>query len=83
MTLAEYRKIKGLSLGVMARLIGVRSRASIQRYERGRIPRRAILARIVEATAGEVTAADFYPSASSGQAPASAAVGPLNSEVQP
>lgn len=84
MTLSEYRNNKGLSLGALARLIGVANRSVVKRYENGdRIPRAKIMQRIKTVTGGLVTADDFYPSAGPGQATTAAAVGPLNSEVTP
>lgn len=74
----KYRSRRKMTLKEFADLVGVQPQA-IHRYERGRIPEVAILRRIVEATGGEVTAADFYgawaapPPARRGRRPAETA----------
>ena len=60
MTLKEYRKIHGLSMAAMAKLIGVKSPVSVFNYELGTIPRKKVLERINKATKGLVKIGDFY-----------------------
>lgn len=60
MQLREYLIVHGLSGAGFARKIGVR-KMSVSRYARRlRIPSSDIMARIVAATGGQVTANDFY-----------------------
>jgi transcriptional regulator with XRE-family HTH domain len=59
MRLADYLSREGISDTEFAAMIGV-SRMSVGRYRSGeRRPEWDVLARIVEATRGEVTANDF------------------------
>ena len=63
MKLRQYLAEHGLTLEAFAGRIGVSTGAAC-RYALGtRMPQRAVMARIVEATGGEVTAQDFYASA--------------------
>jgi len=55
----EHRRLTHEAFGV---LIGA-ERSAVTRYVHGRMPKSAILARIVAATGGEVTANDFVDSA--------------------
>lgn len=60
MKLADWQETHAVTDTDMARQIGV-SQAAVTRYRRGeRIPEAAIMARIVDATAGAVTPNDFY-----------------------
>jgi predicted transcriptional regulator len=60
MTLAQWLRLASVSQADFARMIGV-TQATVCRYAAGaRIPRRAMMARIEQATGGQVTAADFY-----------------------
>lgn len=62
MTLSEYLDINKISKADFARLIGAGSRATIYRYLKGtrRAPSHDMMRRITDATAGAVTANDFY-----------------------
>ena len=63
MKLGQYLAEHGLTLEAFAGRIGVSTGAAC-RYAHGhRIPRRAIMARIVEATGGAVGPTDFYENA--------------------
>lgn len=60
MTLEHWCIKNGISDADLARMIGVQ-RMSAYRYRKGqRVPRPAIVARIVEATGGAVTVSDLY-----------------------
>ena len=60
MTLSEYLREHGLTAARFAEEIGV-SQQAVQRYAQGlRVPRKAIMHRIEEATGGAVQAQDFY-----------------------
>ena len=60
MKLRPWRISRNLSLVELAAKIGVTFN-SVARYERGeRVPRPAIMERIVRATAGRVQPSDFY-----------------------
>ncbi|WP_153005279.1 helix-turn-helix domain-containing protein [Aureimonas ureilytica] len=64
MTLIEYLRTNQIKQDVFALQIGV-TQASVTRYANGlRIPRPKIMARIFQATRGQVSASDFYLSAS-------------------
>lgn len=64
MTLSDYLETHDLNAAAFAKKIGVTT-ATIWRYARGhRIPRKAVMARIVEATGGAVQPQDFYENAS-------------------
>jgi transcriptional regulator with XRE-family HTH domain len=58
-TLKDYRSEHGLTLFEMAEKVGV-SEVSMSRYERGRVPRPAILRKIAEVTGGEVGPNSFF-----------------------
>lgn len=61
MTLKAYLSSQGLTYEAFADLIGVANAATAWRYANGkRIPRPAVMRRIVEATGGAVQPADFY-----------------------
>jgi DNA-binding transcriptional regulator YdaS (Cro superfamily) len=63
MTLAQWLQLASVSQADFARVIGV-TQATVCRYAAGtRIPRRAMMVRIQEATGGKVTPADFYAAA--------------------
>jgi transcriptional regulator with XRE-family HTH domain len=60
MDLITYRRTHKLTQEALADRIGV-SQPAYARYEAGqRVPRPAIMARIVEATGGAVTVSDLY-----------------------
>lgn len=59
MTLSDYLRDTQQSDAHFARLIGVK-RQYVQRYRNGRIPSPEIMTRIADATAGKVTANDFF-----------------------
>lgn len=59
MKLLDWRRKAGLTQAQIADLIGV-AQPAVTRYEAGRHPRPEIMRRIITATGGEVTAADFY-----------------------
>lgn len=60
MNLRRYLTVSGISEAAFGAQIGV-SQAAVNRYvRRARIPTPQIMARIVEATDGQVTANDFY-----------------------
>lgn len=68
MELKTYLLQQGMTLSAFAEEIGVRT-PSVSRYATGaRIPRPAIMARIVAATGGAVTAQDFFDQATKGEA---------------
>lgn len=56
--LTEYRERHGLTLQEFGSRIGV-GKAAVWKWEAGSLPRKEMLVRIVEATGGEVTLADF------------------------
>lgn len=60
MTLKEYRKKKNLTLKAMADLLGLNSPTTIFNYEDGRVPPKAIMAKIEEVTNNWVKAQDFF-----------------------
>ena len=61
MKLKTWLKGRQMSHRDFAELIGVSSRVTVSRYvSGGRIPSRAVMARISEVTGGAVTANDFY-----------------------
>ncbi len=61
MKLSEYLLLSGLTDVAFAKRIGVSAGRVVGRYRRGEaIPRHASMGRIVVATAGAVTANDFY-----------------------
>ena len=62
MTLAEYLADTKTSRAQFARLIGVKH-ITVTRYVEGRCPDWRIMAKIVEATDGKVTANDFLEAA--------------------
>lgn len=66
MNLRDYISRMGLTYSSFAEMIGV-SQAAVSRYANaditGRIPHRAVIAKIIEATGGEVTVQDFYDQA--------------------
>lgn len=60
MNLRSYLTASGISESAFGAQIGV-SQAAVNRYvRRARIPTQQVMARIVEATDGQVTANDFY-----------------------
>lgn len=60
MNLRSYLSSRGISEAAFGAQIGV-SQAAVNRYvRRSRIPTPPIMAKIVEATDGQVTANDFY-----------------------
>jgi transcriptional regulator with XRE-family HTH domain len=60
MRLRTYLRINRLTIAAFAAAIGA-SEAAVGKWARGeRIPRRAMMVRIQEATGGKVTPADFY-----------------------
>lgn len=60
MNLRRYLTVSGISEAAFGAQIGV-SQAAVNRYvRRARIPTQQVMARIVEATDGQVTANDFY-----------------------
>lgn len=62
MTLSQYFEHTGDTVEGIARRIGV-ARWTVVRYaKKGRVPKSDIMSRIVAATKGAVTPADFYPS---------------------
>lgn len=68
MTLIDYLRTNGLTYTAFAGEVGV-SVEAVRRYARGkRLPRPAIMERIVEATDGAVTVQDFYNHAPDGKA---------------
>jgi transcriptional regulator with XRE-family HTH domain len=63
MRLRTYLRINRLTVAAFAAAIGA-SDAAVGKWSRGeRIPRRAMMVRIQEATGGKVTPADFYGAA--------------------
>lgn len=60
MHLESYLKTNSISVTSFAAIIGAASRATIYRYINGRIPAPHIMAKISQATGGQVTANDFY-----------------------
>jgi len=60
MTLEEWRKQQGLTQAELADRLGLESRQSVYRYEKGQLPRRTMLNKIKELTDGKVTANDFF-----------------------
>jgi transcriptional regulator with XRE-family HTH domain len=59
--LREYRVAQGLSQSALAASVGV-MKATISRIEKGkRVPSLGLVARIVEISAGELSADDFMP----------------------
>lgn len=66
MKLHAYRIEQGLTLTAFGAIVGV-TEAAICRYEHGRIPEPAVMARIFAATNGRVAPADFYDFALKGE----------------
>ena len=61
MTLDQWLDEKGMTVSAFAAVIGDVSARSVYRYCAGsRMPRRPIMARIKEATGGQVGPADFF-----------------------
>ena len=61
MTLADYLKAQKLSYAEFSAIIGAPGKDTVRRYANGkRIPTPEYMAKIVEATNGEVTANDFF-----------------------
>lgn len=60
MKLADYLAAKGLTQAQFAVQIG-RAQQAVSRYCAGKAPDAATMRRIIDATAGEVTANDFFP----------------------
>ncbi|MGG5811443.1 helix-turn-helix domain-containing protein [Falsiroseomonas sp. CW058] len=61
MTLEQYRQSRGLTLAELARELGLHDARSVHRYLHGeRIPRPAVMRRIMAVTGGAVTASDFF-----------------------
>lgn len=61
MTFDEWIRAEDITFAEAARRIGVANASVARRYARaGRVPRPRVLARIVQATAGLVTANDFF-----------------------
>lgn len=68
MKLSEYLNTNNLSAADFAKRIGAKSRATVYRYMSSedtskRFPSPKMIGKIAAATGGEVTANDFYPSA--------------------
>lgn len=62
MTLAEYLTAEGLSYSEFARMCGTKHCRTIERIAKGsRRPGSKMLPSIIRASAGKVTANDFYP----------------------
>lgn len=59
MTLETYLKANAIKEADFASLIGV-EQSTVNRLKRGSMPTREVMARIFEATGGEVTGNDFY-----------------------
>ena len=69
MTLKAYLTAQGLTYEAFAKRIGAANASTVWRYANGkRIPRRAIMHRITEATGGAVRAQDFYEDAGESEA---------------
>jgi len=63
--LREFRIAKGLSQQDLAASVGVK-KAAISRIEKGqRVPSMGLVARLVEVSAGELSADDFMPETAS------------------
>ncbi len=60
MQLEEYIINNSLNAASFGRLIGVKSRATVGRYLKGRVPDKHIINKIAAITNGKVTANDFY-----------------------
>jgi len=64
MRLAQWLKDQDVSVPAFQERIGVRSRNTVYRYLRGeQVPEPKVMRRIIAATAGAVTANDFYDEA--------------------
>ncbi|MBU8547264.1 MULTISPECIES: helix-turn-helix domain-containing protein [Roseomonadaceae] len=64
MTLEEFRQGRGWTLAELARELGLHDARSVHRYLHGqRIPRAAVMRRIMSVTGGAVSPADFYQAA--------------------
>lgn len=64
MTLAEYRKVKGLSQEDVAKALGLKSKghiSDIERVKSGRYPSLELALRIERFTGGKVSAASICP----------------------
>ena len=59
MTLTEFREKKKMTMTALAEKLEL-TVAAVSYYEKGRVPRRDIIARIEEFTNGWVKAQDFY-----------------------
>ena len=59
MKLKDYLDENGIARHRFAAILGVHTDA-IFRWQRGAVPRKAVMARIVEATGGQVQPSDFY-----------------------
>jgi len=69
MRLSDYLEQTETTYAEFGRRIGVKSRSTVTRYANGRrIPSCEIMARIVKATQGRVTANDFFADRQSAQA---------------
>lgn len=67
--LAELKRADGTTHADYGKRIRV-SQAAVTRYAKGdRIPRRAVIDRIVKESGGKITAGDFYPPAPAQSAP--------------
>lgn len=60
MKLKEWRIKYKYSMRKLASLLGLKSAASILHYEKGRIPKPEIIAKIDEISKGKVKVKDFY-----------------------
>jgi transcriptional regulator with XRE-family HTH domain len=58
--LKKWRKERGLSQEALGKLIGV-TKASVSRYEQGRVPEWPVMLEIVEISKCEVTPNDWLP----------------------
>lgn len=59
MTLREWRRLNGLSLGECSAKLGI-TKMSLSRYERGRVPTPVYMRRIIAGTGGQVTANAWF-----------------------
>lgn len=58
--LKTWRKSRGLSQEALGKLIGV-TKASVSRYEQGRVPEWSVMLLIVQITDGVITPNDWLP----------------------
>lgn len=80
MNLTEWRKLKGVTLAQLGELVG-RSHVSIMRLEKGeQWPGAGVIAAIIEATDGAVTADDLHAAYTAAKAVKGAAKQPQAAE---